>query len=142
MLHLHTALIMNSHMHDILASITMKIDEETQDRESMRMVMNAAVKRGSAFVSKPITVLPAIPAFKISKPIKNEGGSGSYLGKELQEIVKKEKKKYSFDEFCVALSNLRQSCFDNKHWQFTHTSADAHWRKAPSTIEGMILSNA
>ena len=137
-----TALIMNSHMHNILANVPMSTDEETQDRESMRMVKNAEAKRGIDFASPPIFVLPVIPAFKISKPIKNEGGSGSYLGKELQEIVKKEKKKYSFDEFCVALSNLRQSVFDNKHWHFTHTSADAHWRKTPSTIEGMILSNA
>lgn len=126
-----TALIMNSAAHDALTKIRVRDgDENTQDQESMRMVRNAG----------GIAIVPAIEAFRVSKPIKNEGAAGSYLGKELQEIVCK-RKTYTFFNFCNALKNLRQSVFDNRHWHFIKSADADRWERPTETIEGGCLSD-
>lgn len=121
-----TAFIMNTAAHDCLARVHVNDpDEKGQDQESMRMVKQANCKFG---------IIPAIHKFTVDKPIKNEGADKSYLGKELQEIVNKEKK-CTFQKFCVALKNLRQSVFDNGHWHFINNSDAGRWENPTGIIE-------
>ena len=134
-----TALIMNNSAHDCLSDVNVSDgNEESQDQESMKMVKDAAKRMGK---DAGLLVIPAISVFKISKPIKNEGGARSYLGDDLQKIISREKPEYTFIEFCSALKNLRQSVFNNRHWHFRDFSDDARWETFTGEIEGEFPSD-
>lgn len=125
-----TVLLMNETAHLQMVS-HVETKEDRQDKESMRLV--------SELGGKIEDIIHYLPELTVTKPLKNEFVSGSYLSgiydflKDYPLPVGRSRgTEAEKSPLTVALKNLRQSAFDPARWYFVN---NAIWNKWEDEME-------
>lgn len=128
-----TVLMMNEAAHTAISCNESELSTSgIQDKESMKLV--------SLISGKSIDIIFE-PALSVTKPLKYEFSDGSsekvpeekkapptYWGRDMLNFLRgKQTPKERNHSFYVALSNVRQSAFNNSMWNFIDNSTWSNW---------------